>query len=275
MSDYKFDSIGELLAMRAKPHVNPTNGPGKHSYYRVYDQGWICSDRSPDTQDEVSALLKAQTFKKGVDRVNRIAADLTAPAPITRARRRVHTDAGDELNISRVWDGELERAWTTTKRAAAVGPSRVLIVLNAAASFNTHAGELASRGATALAAVNALLEAGYVVSLVAAAHNKLFDAPGTDYKMSVTILEPGQALDIHKLASLIASALLFRGVMMDHMLRSNEHAVGGAVSSVRELAVKHLDTQGYDRVWILEHKEATNAPAGQSWLNQKFKELEV
>ena len=71
----------------------------------------------------------------GVKRIEQIATrELSAPASVRR--RRVRGDAGDELDMQAVWRGDLNRAWSRTRRANRVGSRTVSSVIDLAA----HAG---------------------------------------------------------------------------------------------------------------------------------------
>lgn len=272
---YHFDSLAELVATINRPHVCPDNATHfayRHDYYD--DPHWFCPDRRLLRQSEAGAELQNVKFDAGVARIERLSKQLTAPNPVSRRRKLVRSDAGDELDMSRVWQGDLEHAWTASHRMAVAGPSRVLIVVNVGNLYNTKADEMAMRGATALALTSTLQEAGYVVCLQAAGHALIRTSGKPLFTTTVTALGAGDYLDIHKLANFLASGILYRAGIMELYRRVVTTPVAEATSESRALKRDHLDTVGYDKVFVIERDQAYTPKEASKWLADALEQLE-
>ena len=273
--NYKFESMADLIAAKELPYAFPDNA--KNSYQtrdlQSYEGRWVCADRDIHSHTDVKNLLAEQTFPQGVARVEKLASELTIPTPINRRRKPYRSDAGDDLDMSRVWQGDLEHAWTAMHRAQTVGPSRVLVVVDVSAPGMVEPKTMAFRGAAALAYAAASQDAGYTVAINAACHLTLNDADGSPYTAEVTLLPPGHELDIHKLSNLIASALLFRGVIMDHMVRVGTTRVDEGIGRCQDLDLKKLDAAGYDHVAVIDRRNVKDQQSAQAWLAQNIAAL--
>jgi hypothetical protein len=273
--EYRFDSIGELVeAIGAAPKIE-RNDPTNHIFSGGNRPDWFCEHRKVGSLDDVRGHLSAQTFEPGVTQVSELAAQLSAPTPVSRRRKPIRAAEGDELDMGRVWQGDLEHAWRNTKREQSVGPSRVLVAVQINAHAGVSAERLAWRGATALAYTNALLDAGFAVELIACTRNDLLDDTRTHYSCDVTLLPAGGQLDIHKLASLVASGLLFRGVILPHELIVSEKNLDYGISQNRgALTASQLDGTGFDYVAVIGEKQETQCDA-ERWLKTNIEALDT
>lgn len=215
--NYQFDSVSELLAALEIPATNSANQNSIQSVLFSGGGKWVCSDRQPESLDEAKQHLAAPLYQKGADRVERLLSKIHVPTPVSRVRRRVWADAGDEMCRDRLYAGQIDTMWSTAKRKATVGPSRVHVVLTVRAQGHVDSVDMARRGAVGVAITQALRAAGYVVRLSGRVNNEIHTYGGTElYQSTVTLIREGEALDLHKLASLAASSLLFRGVILAH-----------------------------------------------------------
>jgi hypothetical protein len=272
--EYRFDNIGELVeAIGATPKVE-SNDSSRHVFTASKLSSWFCEHRKVRSLADVRAHLSAQTFDPGVAQVTELAAQLSAPTPVSRRRKTIRGAEGDELDMGRVWQGDLEHAWRRTKREQSLGPSRVLVAVQINASAVVSAKRLAWRGATALAYTSALLEAGYVVELVACSRNSLLDDKNTRYSCDVTLLPAGGQLDVHKLSSLVASGLLFRGVLIPHMLIVSEGRLVYGVSLNQELKASQIDGTGFDYVAVIDGCQESQ-DAAEHWLKTNIEALDA
>lgn len=84
-------------------------------------------------------------------------------------RQRVRSDAGDHLDMQRVYSGDLDTAWETTRRDVGVSFKSPLVslVVNIGANARVSAESLFWRGAAALVACDALESSGRRVEIIA------------------------------------------------------------------------------------------------------------
>ena len=270
---YRFDSIDELVSALDAPLANARNS--SDIIAGAHNTRWACAHRETSCIADTQRHLAAQTFPEGVALVAELTQKLDAPTPVNRRRRPVRAPEGDELDIGRVWDGDLEHAWRNTRREQSVGPSRVLVAVQINAPAYVQASTLAWRGATALAYTSALLEAGFVVELIACTRNTLLDAENSTYSADVTLLGAGEQLDVHKLASLTASGLLFRGVILEHEnVVSLRYLSAGTSTGKGPLTASQLDTAGFDYVAVVGENQHDRLTA-QSWLQLNIAALDM
>jgi len=275
MKHYSFTSIQELTHVGRLPFVCERNSA--HPFYRkTLGSGWICSDRpSICYARDVGPALQHPLFEPGVRRIEELSRTVQAPAPRSRRRKPKRSAQGDDLDIQRVWQGDLEHAWTEFKREQTIGPSRILLVVDVGANCHVLAESMARRGTVALSLATKLQAAGFVVSLIAATHMTLVTSEYRDADSlcsEVCVLAPGQEIDVHKLANLIASALLFRGVLLDHTVRTASMPLSSGISRARPLELKHVNTTGFDRAVLIP--ELGTDEAAQTWLQNEIRALE-
>lgn len=274
MIRYKLESLAEAAAVNDLPFVCQANA--KNGYYtpsRWAGDYWFCSDRSARSTADVQRLLTEPLFPQGVARIESLAEKITAPTPRSRRRKPRRGAQGDDLDMQRVWQGDLEHAWTEVKREQTVGPARVLIAVNVAGSACVDAAEFACRGAAALALASALQTAGFTVSIVAVAQTTLLDGRNTKICGQATVLAPGQEIDIHKLANLLASALLWRGVFLNCELKYAEHRLEDGISYGHRFDLREIDTTGFDHVATISENEGS-VEAGSEWLKNEMAKIE-
>lgn len=263
---FKWDSVEELMSLIDKPvFVNEGNRRQWDSTNRYTEPDWLCNDRRPRNRTEVLSHLRNPMFPDGVERIETMAKKLIAPTPTSRRRKPRRGDAGDDLDMDRVWQGDLEHAWTYTKREVTVGPARILIVVNIGANGSVESTAMARRGTAALALCTALTAAGYTVAVVAANDSELIAAGNPRYSMELTLVPAGGEIDIHKLASMVASPLLFRGVVMMQRLLCASEVLGEGIGRSNAIDPETVDTSGFDYVAIMQ--DTYNMAEAQSWVN--------
>lgn len=258
---YRFETLADLEATWDLPFTVPANG----NHLRGYGD-FVCPVRQPASAAAVRELLHAQTFPQGVAEFEAALNGISVPAPRSRRRKPRMAAEGDDLDLGRVWDGDLEHAWRRCERAVVVGPSRVLIAVNLSAPFNTPAEDIGRRGIAALALTQRLTEAGYTVELVGVRDSDMSTGTPVRYTATVVVKAAAEEVDIHKTASLLYSALIARGVLFDHGSRVCPAEHGSGLSSTRTVTEDSLDTVGFDRVIIAN--EVANA---NQWVGEQLR----
>ncbi len=131
----------------------------------------------------------------------------------TRRRPR-RSDIGEELDITAVYRGEMEKAWRTTHREHAEGGTRyITLVLNHGANANVNASSLAYRGLAALKIADTLTDAGYFVRIVSGDISQRVTGSEIYHCIYlVTLKDFDEYLNVPKLAAVICRAGFFRRV---------------------------------------------------------------
>lgn len=266
---FSFSSVAEVLAALDKAPAHPSNDWLTNAHAgEIWGRGGICEDRGISTPREARRALANPMFPAGVERIQRLAAQINAPTPVSVRRVARRAPQGDELDMQRVWNGELDTAWREMARAARVGPARVLIAVNASISGGESAETLAWRGVAALALAEALLGAGHMVRVVSAYQGRTADSASSRFTCECVVMDCGEAFDIHKAASLLASGLLARGILYDLQTRSSIYPVNKSIGYVEPLSEETLNRVGFDTIAIAD-SSIHNAKSAEKWIGEQ------
>ena len=83
-------------------------------------------------------------------------------------RRRIRAESGDNLDMFRVYRGDLDRAWERCQRKHKIGNRMLNLIVNVAANYSVTSDKLFYAGACAVRAVEELELAGYSVAVYGA-----------------------------------------------------------------------------------------------------------
>ena len=103
----------------------------------------------------------AKGWKEGVTRLRKSLKSLKPVRAKSIRRRRRWKDQGEELDIHRVYSGNLDLAWRGFEKREATGSPILNVWIEASAGANRSADSLFWRGAAATAMVESLEESGY------------------------------------------------------------------------------------------------------------------
>lgn len=239
-------------------------------------KGWMCADRRHvETSQQAISELSKPLFEAGVQRLERLRALIDVPAPASIKRKVRRGDHGDELDMSRVWQGDLDNAWTRAKRERSLAASRVLIGVFIGAYSGVEAETIAWRGVAGLALADALEQSGYTVYVRAIRRAKFCLRSGARagrHDVDITIKPEGVPLDVHKAASLIASPLLFRGVLLRHACVVATERLDDGVTNTDYEHADLRDAQGYDHT-CMASQEVQDARSAQAWIDKQISTL--
>lgn len=122
---------------------------------------WFGSSSMDDLKREVSG-----DWPVGFDKIDRNIKALDIPRLTSVRRTQVWADAGDEVSMDKVWSGNLDTAWRTTRRMSRSVPPSFRVILNSSIAGCMDADILFWRGAVAIKLIETLCEAGYNVEAV-------------------------------------------------------------------------------------------------------------
>jgi hypothetical protein len=241
MAHFIYDSVSEFVAVTKGKAANKANaGKGKVSGYA----GWLCSDRTDVDNFEQAMDVLPAPFPAGVARVEKLRAQLDVPAPTSIRRRLTRGPEGDSLDMGRVWNGELDRAWSRARRMSSVGPRRIELRVVNICTGGESANAVAWRGVAALALSDALEGAGYSVAIVSEARGK--DCNGDKHDVDVTIKNTGEQTSVHDLASVLCSTMFFRAGYHLHVVKASAKPVGHYSVGVEYSRCGQTKTAGFD-----------------------------
>lgn len=165
--------------------------------------------------------LVAHGWPEGRKRAQQLQGEINLPRPKSRKRRRRFADTGDTIDMDRVRNGQLDRAWQRTSRQIKNSPAHVLIAVNIGVSARQDSDELFWRGAAALTLVDHLTGAGYNVRVILAGQGWLTDRDKTPYLETCTIKSALARVDYGTLVTAVCHPATVRGYMYAARLRGS------------------------------------------------------
>lgn len=133
----------------------------------------------------------------------------------SRKRKRHKGPIGDTLDIHAVYRGELDRAWTYTKRDMHDGGMKnITLLVNIGDNCGISSQALGWRGAVALKVCDIMTEAGYNVRIIANEMSRRLTRSDSGHGyVSLTVKDFDEYLDVPKLAAIFCRAGFFRTVI--------------------------------------------------------------
>jgi hypothetical protein len=161
-----YDSLTALRSMIGYPWVYPANQREARSHLVQGDNpNWH------GIAGGAAAVIAATEngYPEGEAKMRAFMGKLTAKLPRAQQIGRVKTRGpfGDELDIHAVNRGQLDRAWTTSKRTVKTGSNLIRLCIDICGNSGESAESLAWRGVAGLALADVLHKAGYSVEIVA------------------------------------------------------------------------------------------------------------
>ncbi len=152
--------------------------------------------------------------------------------PAVKDIRRIGewADQGDDLNIEKVYSGDIDSAWRRTKRVLKPGASiHGRIFINVSTSCYVRPEEFFWRGATAITAADLLEDAGYRVE-IAGFNDTAYTwdrSASRDSFVLVYLKRFDEELDMERLAAITAHASFLRIAIFAHQLSCSSKAHSG------------------------------------------------
>lgn len=264
-----FDSLQELFA------VQPTKVNIDGNASRWAKKCWAKSEKegqqvlqnigfSADWDGGVSTVAGFKEFvnggwREGVAKMREAIGTLNVAGVTSIKRRPKWRDEGDELDIQRVYSGDLDRAWWSSERKIVSGVVQHVRVLVAAAALSSvESSDMFWRGAVACILVDALEEAGYRVEVGAFAYS---DHPWITKRgrtlAGVPLKAFDEPLDIERMAACTAHAGFFRTAIFAERM-SSEWECGKRLGSTIHSRPPHAEEGDIviDNVWSQDAAKA-------------------
>lgn len=249
-----FESIEQMLGVQLSrenaEQAETRKGPGygavqSHSILWLPPAEAAKADKSRSWRGDISSLeefkgLLHEGWRDGAARMTETVGEVSVPRVQSIRRRKVFAADGDEVDMHRVYAGDLERAWESTERRLVAGNSRnARIWVEGCFNAYVEADQFFWRGAVACAMVDALEEAGYRVEVMG------YDQSSSSYRSGPQgqgdemdficrypikgFMEP---LDMPRMAAVTAHAGFLRGVLFAVMLAAPYKVTGGLGHSI-------------------------------------------
>lgn len=238
---HHFDSVHEYCT--ATPATQHQGNVSTLRELQHLDGTWNAKEFEPNAH-RPSTWLGAPTFQaaaarvthgwpEGAERVRRNMADIEINAPMSVKRRRSRADQGDELDIHRVYRGDLAHAWSARTRREVRSPLLVRIVVQTNLLAATAFEDMFWRGAACAKFADLLVDAGYNVEIIGAVATESMGGRDGEYLVTFPLKEATAPLDIESLCGVVCNAAFHRmfGFRMYQYLANVPMRIGGAASN--------------------------------------------
>ena len=165
-----------------------------------------------ETSHECTTRLIRDGWHKGVELMAEVEKSLSLPVP--KAIRRVQRwmNAGDDIDMQKVWNGDIDTAWRGTHRDFRSGPQRVRLLIDCIDSGGADEKTMRWRGVAALKLADALTEAGYSVQVESVMSTKDWSKDNHKFICRVVVKDYTQPADLLTLAATTALPAFFRSM---------------------------------------------------------------
>lgn len=251
----RYDDFASYIhdAQHVAAHQNSTSQKYHKHWMEDANSNWYGLDK--DHNFEQVRDLTLAGWPEGLMRMDKALGSLEIDVPpISIRRRRLRSDFGDELDIHRVYSGDVAHAFTTMKRPPGSKRKPLSIVVDSIASGGRDADSMFWQGAAAIKLGELLSNAGYTVELYSAFKARAH----CDVDLRVLTKASGAPLDLCSAAATLALPAFFRciGHAWIHANLSTSHSSSGV--SVEELsesdgdfvATQSLDNQEQAVEWV-------------------------
>lgn len=225
---WRFDSFTDLCEAVLSP-APPTFGDNAYELrsklnLKGNSRLWYGLDEPGQETLTTSALVASflgQGWVLGVERMREALGQVALPVMASVRRRGVWSDDGEELSPERLFTGNLETCWRTTRKQASGAPVRLQIIVNAGALHTVSASAAFWRGAAATVIAEAACAAGYSVAVDSLFHAVAYAASESrDYAAMVRVKAYESPLDLSGVAAMTAHPSMLRALVHPHRARS-------------------------------------------------------
>lgn len=227
-------TLSEFLAELDGPAVCANNQNSLDEWRKYKDNNWMGlkgEAKKDETSFDATRRLIRDGWRKGVDLMSEISKDISLPAPRMIRRAQRWMEQGDDVDMQRIWSGNLEQAWRGTHRDFRSGPQRVRLLIDAIETGGEDADTMRWKGVAALKLADALTEAGYSVQIESVIHCP-DSSEGGKHKFTcrVIVKDYTSPVDLLTLAATTAMPAFFRSLIHYWGLKVAKHHRSWGVS---------------------------------------------
>lgn len=205
-------------------HLKDHKGRGEAGWMGIQDEV-----KDGETSHECTTRLIRDGWRKGVELIAEVEKSLSLPVP--KAIRRVQRwmSSGDDIDMQKIWNGDIDTAWRGTQRDFRSGLQRVRLLIDCIDFGGADEKDMRWRGVAALKLADALTEAGYSVQVESVMSTK--DWMNDDHKFicRVVVKDYTQPADLLTLAATTALPAFFRSLFHtwgSTVAKHQRHGVG-------------------------------------------------
>lgn len=265
-----------LATVESAPCVVAANEPARRAWRRENNFEWCGLDANAGpSPTEATIALARNGWAAGVNLLSDIPADDEPPAPRTVRRRMRWGDYGDDVDMQRIWAGQLETAWRRPTKAQAHGPARFRIIVDSIAPSGENAASMRWRGVAALRLSDALTEAGYSVQVESGFIARGNEDANNKYVLRV-IVKPYEApLDLAALAATTVLPAFFRALGHEWYLIAAPRQITSNAFYVNPLDVKLFSNANDAAPLILATGAVNSAERAAEWVRKSIQQMEA
>jgi len=202
----KFDNVLDIMSIKREDAAERNRGRFDQMT-ASYGVSWLGVENTTSVE-----RLGVTGWKTGVSKAFKSLGELPEISVAKGIKRkRIRGMSGDELDMQRIYSGDLENAWSSMAHAKRRKPKVISIKVNLGANCNMNADSLFWKGAVCVRLADLLESAGYRVEIIGYSHaSNTYTSGVRNYYVEVPIKEATEVLDIDKLAFVTGLAGFFR-----------------------------------------------------------------
>lgn len=269
-------TLSEFLARTSGPVSCPENEGAMQSWRKERDVDWMGLDgqiKGGESAFDCTARLVRDGYPAGVKLIETVSKNVTAPTPMSVRRVPKWSDSGDDVDMQRIWNGDLDTAWRTTYRASRRGPQRVRVLIDSIAEGGASAKSMCWRGVAALKLADMLTEAGYSVQVESVIQCK-DSFSSNKYKLRTIVKEYEQPLDMMTLAATTALPAFFRSLVHTWGLAAANYPRPGVSYNVEPATVDSFEDNDSNAAAFLIGQNVNSADIASKCVTRIVKELD-
>ena len=272
-----YNSVAAFIAAADEPAINPENESERIDQRAQTKSDWygLASDGG---FDDVCRIVN-NGWTDGASRMQTIANDLTMPE-IKSSRRRVRwSGEGDDIDMQRVYAGQIDQAWRQSRRVSMRQPGHYRIVIDVAHLSNISASDMFWPGAAGIVLADCLAQAGHNVEIIAGRRGSNVLSEGEEIQSAIVVKGYHDPLNIVSLAGVTALAGFFRSIGLTwtagHFRKRARRGAG--LSRTMRLTEAHLSLipgSGADKTYLVSPNDITSNATARQWLETNLAEFQ-
>lgn len=239
------DHYGDIY----RTHRDPFTGKQSNRFVMTLREWYGCADHY-----QVQKYVR-DGWPEGLERLRNTLGSVKLPPLPSLRRTKSRGDMGDEVDMQRIWSGDLSQAWSRMESRDTMGrPVNATLVVNIGGNYHQTAERMFWTGATAAALCEAFRKSGRSCKILAVMPTEgLVADPWRNTLIEVPVQEYGRAVAMETIASMLCLTGTFRHYGFRSML------------AVPEPVTRHLGlaTDVYPQPWGIHKSWAIDI--GKVW----------
>lgn len=195
-------------------------------------------------------------WESGVKQLTKLSEKITTQLEpsLNFTRNKIWKDFGEEIDMQRVYSGQLDRAWLGfNKKRLTKKNKTITLYTRLGGNCNIVSEELFHQGATCLILTDILEKQDFRVEIVGWSHvTNLYSSKGKSLYTELSIKKPETPVNLNSLASVVALAGFYRVFYFKAMLSVNEVANNSLGQSVNYLPADKIREKEKDTIYFLQ-----------------------